>query len=351
MAKRKLSGRGATCNPANRYERLEVVREANGFEEGSDESTQYYRDSSRTVLTANASPDVPFRFSLNPYRGCEHGCIYCYARPTHEYLGFSAGLDFERRIFVKIEAPELLRAALISPRWQPQPVALSGNTDCYQPIERQLRITRRCLEVLLEFRNPVTVVTKSTLVLRDLDLLQDLARANLAQVAISITTLDGHLARLLEPRAAQPKRRLEALSALASAGIPTMVMAAPIIPGLNDEEIPRILAAARDAGALAASYVLLRLPRPVDELFANWLREHLPNQQRRILGRVRQCREGKLYSPEFGTRKTGTGPYADHIGELFALTARRLSLDRPLPKLNVSLFQRPEGPDAQLRLF
>lgn len=348
MAKRKLPGRGATLNPPNRYERVEVAWEPDEWEEESAEPTQYFRDNSRTVLAENSSPDVPFRFSLNPYRGCEHGCVYCYARPTHEYLGFSAGLDFERRILVKENAPELLRAAFASPQWQPEPVALSGNTDCYQPIERHLGLTRRCLEVFREFRNPVVVVTKSALVLRDIDLLQELSQDNLVRVGISITTLDASLARLLEPRAAQPERRLHALSTLASAGVRTMVMVAPIIPGLNDEEIPQILAAAREAGAMAASYVLLRLPRPVDDLFADWLRQHFPNRFHRVLGRVRQCREGKLYRSEFGTRKTGTGPYAEQIRQLFAVASRRFGLDRPLPELNTQLFRRPAPRSRQL---
>lgn len=351
MAKRKLPGRGAISNPPNRYEPVHVTWEPGDIEEQGVQRTRYFRDHSRSVLAENFSPDVPFRFSLNPYRGCEHGCVYCYARPTHEYLGFSAGLDFEQRILVKEDAPELLRAAFMQPRWQPQVVALSGNTDCYQPIERHLGITRRCLEVFREFRNPVAIVTKSVLVLRDLDLLRELARDNLVRVALSVTTLDNTLARLLEPRAAQPERRLNALASLASAGVQTMVMVAPVIPGLNDEEIPRILSLARDAGARAASYVLLRLPRPVDRLFTDWLQQHFPDRQQRVLGRLRQCREGRLYSPEFGKRKTGTGAYADHIRELFLLAARRFGLDRPLPELTTELFRRPQGPSAQLHLF
>ncbi|MCX8072291.1 MAG: PA0069 family radical SAM protein [Candidatus Binatia bacterium] len=350
MANKKLPSRGAASNPVNRYEKLAVAWEDEYAEGERLRPTEYFRDASRSVLAENSSPDVPFRFSLNPYRGCEHGCVYCYARPTHEYLGFSAGLDFEQRIMVKEDAPALLRATFSSPRWQPEVVALSGNTDCYQPIERHLRITRRCLEVFAEFRNPVGVVTKSTLVLRDLDLLQDLARDNLVRVAISITTLDGNLARRLEPRAAQPQKRLEAVAALASAGVQVAVMAAPVIPGLNDEEIPRILAAAREVGAMGASYVLLRLPRPVDRLFADWLREHFPERVRRVLGRVRECRQGKLYSSEFDQRKTGTGPYADHVAELFRVTARRLGLDRPLPPLNTGAFRRPQR-DRQLSLL
>jgi DNA repair photolyase len=265
-------------------------------------------------------------------------------------LGFSAGLDFEQRIFVKLDAPELLRAHFRSPKWSPEVVALSGNTDCYQPLEKHFELTRRCLEVFAEFRNPVAVVTKSSLVLRDVDLLAELATQKLVRVAISITTLDGALARRLEPRAAQPERRLEAVAKLTSAGVPVVVMIAPVIPGLNDEEIPQILRAAREAGAVGASYVLLRLPRPVDDLFTAWLEEHFPERRQRVLGRIRQCREGRLYNAEFGKRKTGTGPYANHIRELFTLTARRLGLDRPLPELDTSVFRRPVA-TGQLNLW
>jgi DNA repair photolyase len=350
MANEKLPGRGAASNPPNRYERLDVEWDEEFARDLRSQRTQVYRDTSRTILAENESPDVPFRFSLNPYRGCEHGCIYCYARPTHEYLGFSAGLDFEQRIFVKLDAPELLRAHFRSPKWSPEVVALSGNTDCYQPLEKHFELTRRCLEVFAEFRNPVAVVTKSSLVLRDVDLLAELATQKLVRVAISITTLDGALARRLEPRAAQPERRLEAVAKLTSAGVPVVVMIAPVIPGLNDEEIPQILRAGREAGAVGASYVLLRLPRPVDDLFTAWLEEHFPERRQRVLGRIRQCREGRLYNAEFGKRKTGTGPYANHIRELFTLAARRLGLDRPLPELDTSVFRRPVA-TGQLNLW
>jgi DNA repair photolyase len=350
MANEKLPGRGAASNPPNRYERLDVEWDEEFARGLRSQRTQVYRDTSRTILAENESPDVPFRFSLNPYRGCEHGCIYCYARPTHEYLGFSAGLDFEQRIFVKLDAPELLRSHFRSPKWSPEVVALSGNTDCYQPLEKHFELTRRCLEVFAEFRNPVAVVTKSSLVLRDVDLLAELATQKLVRVAISITTLGGALARRLEPRAAQPERRLEAVAKLTSAGVPVVVMIAPVIPGLNDEEIPQILRAAREAGAVGASYVLLRLPRPVDDLFTAWLEEHFPERRQRVLGRIRQCREGRLYNAEFGKRKTGTGPYANHIRELFTLTARRLGLDRPLPELDTSVFRRPVA-TGQLNLW
>src|SRR5436309_3375301 len=277
MSRTDLPGRGTEANPPNRYEPWHVELEP---DEGDDaygppaQPTVLYRDTSRTILAENDSPDV--RFSLNPYRGCAHGCIYCYARPSHEYLGFSAGLDFERRIMVKENAPELLREALSAPRWEPQVVALSGNTDCYQPIERRLGITRRCLEIFAEFRNPVSAITKSALVARDADLFAELARHGAAQVFFSMTTLDPELARRMEPRAARPERKLAAMRTLAEAGVPVGVMIGPVIPGLTDAEIPRILAAAAGAGARNPSGVLLRLPKPVDALFEGWLTEHYP---------------------------------------------------------------------------
>ena len=271
---RRLAGRGTGDNPANRYEQIYVEPDEPVDGEAAEAGappTIFYRDTSRSILAENDSPDLDFRFSLNPYRGCEHGCIYCYARPSHEYLSFSAGLDFERRIMVKPDAAELLRRTFMSPRWQPQTVALSGNTDCYQPVEQRLQLTRRCLEVFSEFVNPVSITTKSALVTRDIDLLCDLANHGAAHVVLSITSLDGALARRMEPRAAQPERRLEAVHSLSAAGIPTGVLIAPVIPGLNDEEIPRILKAAAAAGARSASWTLVRLPEPVDQLFVDWL--------------------------------------------------------------------------------
>jgi DNA repair photolyase len=299
--------------PENRYERLHIEPDPD-VEGGSPLPTLFYRDTSRSALAENDSPDVGFRFSLNPYRGCEHGCIYCYARPTHEYLSFNAGLDFERRIMVKHDAPDLLRQTFLSPRWHPEVIALSGNTDCYQPVERQLQLTRRCLEVFYDFRNPVGIVTKSALVARDADVLADLARHGAAHVLVSVTSLDGELARRMEPRTARPDRRIEAIRTLSAAGVPVGVMVAPVIPGLNDEEIPRILQAAAQAGACSASWVLLRLPKPVDALFANWLAEHFPDRRERVLGRIRECRGGRMYDPRFGSRMRGEGVYAEHIG-------------------------------------
>jgi DNA repair photolyase len=274
----------------------------------------------------------------------------CYARPTHEYLGFSAGLDFERKLMVKTDAPELLRKTFASPRWEPQVVALSGNTDCYQPIERGLGITRRCLEVFVEFRNPVSAITKSALVARDADLLGELARHDAAQVFVSLTTLDPALARRMEPRAAHPERRLEAIATLARAGVPVGVLLAPIIPGLNDAEIPRLLEAAARAGARGAGWVLLRLPKPVDELFAGWLTEHYPGRRERVLGRIRETRAGRLSDAKFGRRMRGQGEYAEQLASLFAVAARKHGLDRPLAPPSAAAFRRPPTPGEQLRL-
>jgi DNA repair photolyase len=345
----QLPRRGTMANPENRFERIHV--EADEVDGGAPLPTVFYRDTSRSILAENESPDVGFRFSLNPYRGCEHGCIYCYARPTHEYLGFNAGLDFERQITVKQDAPELLRQTFMSPRWQPQTVALSGNTDCYQPVERRLHLTRRCLEVFAEFLNPVGIVTKSALVTRDIDLLARLAARGAVHVTVSITTLRGKLARRMEPRAAQPEKRLEAIHALSGAGISTGVMVAPVIPGLNDEEIPRILHAAAKAGARSAAWVLLRLPKPVDALFGDWLLERFPERRARVLRRIRECRAGRMSDARFGVRMRGEGVYAEQLSALFHAAARRHGLDRPLPPLNVAAFHRPSRAGEQLSLY
>jgi DNA repair photolyase len=348
-----ILGRGTTANPVNRYESLHVeplVDDAEGGD-AAPTPTLFFRDVSRTALAENSSPDVGFRFSLNPYRGCEHGCTYCYARPSHEYLGFSAGLDFERKIMVKDDAPELLRAAFCSQRWEAQVVALSGNTDCYQPVERRLELTRRCLEVFLEFRNPVSAITKSALVARDADLFAALAEHRAAQVFCSVTTLDPELARRLEPRAAAPERRLEAMAKLAKAGVPVGVMVAPIIPGLNDAEIPRILAAAAAAGAGAAGWVLLRLAKPLDALFEEWLGEHYPDRKARVLNHIRETRDGRLSDSTFGRRMRGTGPYAQQIASLFDVAARKHRLDGKLPPLSAAAFRRPPAVGDQMRLL
>ena len=353
MSTADLDGRGTRLNPANRYEPLHVER---ALEEDADlgappAPTELFRDASRSILAENDSPDIPFRYSLNPYRGCEHGCVYCYARPSHEYLGFSAGLDFERKLMVKTDAPALLREALAAARWQPQVVALSGNTDCYQPVERSLRLTRACLEVFAEFRNPVSVITKSALIMRDADVLAALAAHGAAHVNVTITTLDADLARRLEPRAATPERRLQAVAALAAAGVPVNVMVAPVIPGLNDHEIPAVLDRAAAAGACGASWVLLRLAPPLDQLFTDWLERHYPDRVVRVLGRLRSCRGGALNDPRFGRRMRGEGQYAAQIRDLFALAARRRGLDRRLPPLRADAFRVPPRAGDQLRLF
>jgi DNA repair photolyase len=351
MSSADLDGRGTRLNPANRFERLHL--DLGDVEDEGDGHvppvpTELYRDATRTALAENDSPDIGFRFSLNPYRGCEHGCIYCYARPSHEYLGFSAGLDFERKLMVKQDAPRLLRAALASPRWQPQVIALSGNTDCYQPVERRLGITRACLEVLAEFRNPVSVITKSALVTRDLDLLGELARHGAAQVFLSITTLDADLARRMEPRAASPERRLQALAAVAAAGIRVGAMIGPVIPGLNDHEIPAILERAAAAGAQSASWAMVRLASPLDQLFSDWLEKHFPDRAARVLGRIRECRGGKLNDSRFRIRQRGIGAYAEQIRDLFAVSARRRGLDRQLPPLDTAAFRRVGQLELQL---
>ena len=348
---RRLAGRGTGDNPANRYEEIHIEPDEAGDGEAAEAGalpTIFYRDTSRSILAENDSPDIDFRFSLNPYRGCEHGCIYCYARPSHEYLSFSAGLDFERRIMTKPDAPQLLRRTFLSSRWQPQTVALSGNTDCYQPVEQRLQLTRRCLEVFSEFVNPVSITTKSALVTRDLDLLCDLATHGAAHVVLSITSLHGTLTRRMEPRAAQPDRRLEALHSLSAAGIPTGVLIAPVIPGLNDEEISRILEAAAAAGARSASWTLVRLPQPVDQLFVDWLGEHFPERRERVLGRIQACRDGRLSDTCYGRRLRGQGVYAEQISALFEAAARRHGLDHRLPSLNANAFRRSRGAGEQL---
>jgi len=345
-SRRSPHGRGATDNPPNRFERIEV--ELDG-ETPERIETLYLRDTSRSVIATNDSPDVGFDASLNPYRGCEHGCIYCYARPTHEYLGFSAGLDFESRILVKEDAPELLRRELASPRWRPQVLALSGVTDPYQPVERRLEITRRCLEVLAEVRNPVAVITKSALVARDADLLAELAAHGAASVALSVTTLDGELARRMEPRASHPRRRLEAVARLAEAGVPVGVMVAPVVPAITDHEIPRILEAAAEAGAGHAGFILMRLPGAVAGLFEGWLEEHFPDRKEKVLNRVRELRAGRLNDPRFGSRMRGEGPFAEQVKALFEQSRRRYGLGDRGPGLSTAAFRRPGG--EQLALF
>jgi DNA repair photolyase len=350
-----LHGRGTPAQPANRFDRLQVEVEADAhLDPMADDSgrdgqvpTEYFRDASKSIISTNDSPDVPFSASFNPYRGCEHGCIYCYARPTHEFLGLSAGLDFETRIFVKEDAPELLRAALSAPSWEPKVLAMSGVTDCYQPIERTLRLTRRCLEVLAEFRNPVGVVTKNALVARDVDVLAGLASDRCANVALSVTTLDETLRRALEPRTSTADLRLDAVARLNAAGVPAGVMIAPVIPGLNDHEIPAILARAAQAGARFAGYTMLRLPYAVKDLFDDWLARHVPDRRAHVLSRINDVRGGKVNDARFGSRMTGEGPHAELIATLFKTARARAGIPPSGPPLRVDAFRRK----GQLDLF
>ncbi len=328
-------GRGAVSNPANRFESTAAEAFDDGWGTLAEDladlpplATQLLRESARSALTYNDSPDIGFDRSINPYRGCEHGCVYCYARPSHAYLGYSPGLDFETRLLFKPDLPALLERELSRPGYVPRPVALGANTDPYQPIERRLALTRQVLEVLERFHHPVTVVTKSAGVLRDVDILARMAERGLAQVAVSVTTLDGGLARRMEPRAASPSRRLETIAELSRAGVPTAVLAAPMSPGLNDAELERILLAGAKAGARRAGYVLLRLPLELKELFEEWLASHYPDRARRVLALVRETRGGQLYQARFGERHKGTGPYAEMLAARFARAMAGLGLER-----------------------
>jgi len=346
-----VRGRGASWSPANRFEKLHVdltdMDSVDAEEERPRRLTQFFRDGTKSIITRNSSPDVGFETSLNPYRGCEHGCIYCYARPTHEYLGFSAGLDFESKIMVKTNAPELLHAELESPRWQPQTLVMSGVTDPYQPIERKLRITRGCIEVLARFRNPVAIITKNRLVARDIDLLRELAKFNAVAVNLSVTSLDPNLQRVLEPRTSSPHARLDAIKQLRSAGIPTGVMVAPVIPGLTDHEVPKILDACAKAGAQFAGYTIVRLPWAVAPLFEHWLEEHFPDRKEKVLGRIRDLRGNRLNSSQWHTRMSGEGIFAEQIASLFKVGCHRAGI-RERPKLSCESFRRST---TQLRFF
>ena len=314
-------------------------------------ATVYLPDQTQSIISQNNSPDIPFRYSINPYRGCQHGCAYCYARPTHEYLGLNAGIDFESKILVKHRAPELFRAWLARSKWQPETIVFSGVTDCYQPIERQLQLTRGCLQVANQARQPIGIVTKNALIERDIDVLGEMAEHNTIGVAISITSLDQSLIRVLEPRTSAPAARLKAVTALRDAGVPVHVMVAPIIPGLNDSEIPAILAAAKDAGASSASYTLLRLPDAVKPIFLDWLTHHRPLAKDRIESLIASTRKGKLNDSRFGNRMRGTGPIADQIRQTFEVFCRKFNLARNIQPLDASNFRRPTLDDGQLRLF
>jgi DNA repair photolyase len=338
-------GRGSLSNAAGRFEKQTGAATDDGWGSLDAElpplKTEVLTDSSRSLITYNDSPDIPFDRSINPYRGCEHGCIYCFARPSHAYLGLSPGLDFESKILVKPDAARLLRQELSKRNYHCEPIALGSNTDPYQPLERRHGVMRQILEVLAETRHPLSIVTKSALIERDLDILTTMAEQNLVSVGISITTLDKSLARTLEPRAAAPQRRLETLANLRQAGVPTMLMAAPVIPGLNDHELENIVTAAHAAGANNAAYILLRLPLEVVELFEEWLRRHYPLKAEHVMNLIRQCRGGKAYDPSFHQRLTGAGAYADLLGQRFRLICKRLELDRPQPALRTDLFRKP----------
>ena len=350
----RRKGRGAQSNASGRYEPLARIAFDDGWRslDGLPPfKTTVQADATRKIITRNDSPDIGFDRSINPYRGCEHGCVYCFARPTHAYLGLSPGLDFESKLFVKPEAAELLAKELASPNYSPKVIAIGTNTDPYQPIERRYKVMRRILEVLDRAGHPVGIVTKSALVLRDLDILARMAERNLAKVALSVTTLDPELARKMEPRAAAPLRRLETLRALAQAGVPTTVMVAPIIPALNDSEIERILDRAQAVGVREAGYVMLRLPLEVRDLFREWLVTNYPDRARHVFKLIRDMRDGKDYDSEWGKRMKGTGPYAWLIGRRFEVACERLGLNKKKQKLSTDHFRHPKPDDAQLSLF
>ncbi|WP_047463603.1 PA0069 family radical SAM protein [Rhizobium rhizogenes] len=347
-------GRGAGLNPSGRFEPLQRETFDDGWQTLEDLppfKTEVQIEKPRTAITRNESPDIPFDRSINPYRGCEHGCIYCFARPTHAYMGLSAGLDFEAKLFAKPDAAKLLERELAKPGYKPRVIAIGTNTDPYQPIEKEWRIMRQILEVLNKANHPVAIVTKSALVMRDIDILKEMAAKNLVRVGLSVTTLDRKLARTMEPRAATPQRRLEAIRALSEAGIQTAIMVAPIIPALNDHEIERILDAGKAAGAMEASYVILRLPLEVSPLFRDWLLQNYPDRYRHVMSLIRSMRGGKDYDADFSKRMKGAGPYAWQISRRFEMATRRLELTRRNIALRDDLFVPPDGSGVQLSLL
>jgi DNA repair photolyase len=353
-----IKGRGAAIQPNNRY--LSVHFESDLEHVAEDEEylaelgrppTEYMLDESESIVAENDSPDIGFRYSVNPYRGCSHGCSYCYARPGHEYLGLSAGVDFETKILVKLRAAELFREFLARSAWQPETIAFSGVTDCYQPAERQFKITRACIEVAAECCQPIGIITKNALVCRDIDLLSRLAAHNAVRVSLSITTLDAKLGRVMEPRTSSPEARLRAIRILSKAGIPTNVMTAPIIPGLNDSEIPTLLAAAREAGAGWAGYVLLKLPTTVKPVFLDWLERNYPDRSPRVQALIRSTRGGRLSDSQFGRRQVGTGHFAELIADTFELWRKKLGYTDDHSQLNREAFRPPKQTHGQLRLF
>jgi DNA repair photolyase len=344
-----IPGRGAAENPSNRFIRIDIVRDDDAQDpDDPAPTTSFLKDTTRHIIAKNDSPDVGFTHSINPYRGCEHGCVYCYARPTHEWLGFSAGLDFESKIMVKEDAPQLLREELSAPGYEAVVLSISGVTDCYQPAERKFRITRQCLEVLAEFGNPVGVITKNHLVTRDIDVLAKLAAQNAAIVLLSITTLDPVLARRMEPRASAPRARLDAIRELTAGGIPAGVMVAPVIPGLTDHEMPSILKAAAEAGAVCAGYTPVRLPYGVADLFQDWLQRHYPDRKDKVLNRIRELRGGKLNDSNFNTRMQGEGIWAQQLKNMFEVAKRTAGITGHFPELSTESFRKPPGPQMTL---
>jgi DNA repair photolyase len=347
-------GRGAKTNPAPRFDQRSAEFVDDGWETLAELPrlrTEVFTETPKSIIARNQSPDISFDRSINPYRGCEHGCVYCYARPSHAYMGLSPGLDFESKLFIKPNAAALLREELTATNYEARTIALGANTDPYQPIERDYRITRAVIEVLAEFNHPFGIVTKSSTVLRDLDLLKPMAEKGLVKVAISLTTLDGKLARAMEPRASTPTKRLSALEILSKAGIPTVVMMGPIIPGLNDAEIENILKAARNAGVREAGYTMLRLPHEVKDIFKDWLEKEYPDKAQRVMALIKSTRGGQENDPNFGTRMTGTGPYAWTIGRRFQLACQRLGLNENRVKLRTDLFNRPLQKGEQMVMF
>ena len=349
MDRSPIPARGASDNPTNRFEKISLEPDADWYDPDEPApQTHFYRDTTSSIIAYNDSPDIGFEASVNPYRGCEHGCIYCFARPFHEYLGFSAGLDFETKIMVKEDAPELLRRELASSRWKPQMIAVGTVTDCYQPVERKLQLTRRCLQVLAEFRNPAALVTKNVLVTRDVDVLGELAKYNAAAVFVSMTTLDKDLRKVMEPRTSPPAARLAAIETLAKAGIPVGFLIAPVIPGLNDHEIPQIVAAAANAGAKFAGRVILRLPYAVAPMFERWLEQHFPDRKEKVLNQVRALRGGKLYDATFGKRMSGEGIFAEQIEQMFKVACRKAGIEPSRLKLSTASFRRSERGQLEL---
>ena len=349
---------GSKIDPPNRFEKVSFQSELDQVESDSDylaalekRAVEYIEDQSKTIVTKNDSPDLPFTYSLNPYRGCLHGCAYCYARPGHEFLGFNAGLDFETRIVIKRDAPELFREFLKKKSWKVEPISFSGVTDCYQPAEREFQLTRACLEVAAACNQPVSIVTKNALVIRDIDILQSMAEKNLVHVFVSVTTLNPQLGREMEPKTSIPAARLRAIRKLSENGVPVGVMVAPVIPGLNDAEIPSILRNSKEAGAIAAGTVLLRLPQTVRPVFEEWIRRVYPDKAEMVLGRIRQTRDGKFNDSRFGHRMKGTGMLAEQIQAVFRTFQKQLGLDGNMVRHNCELFIRPTNEESQQWLF